>query len=113
MDIKEASTAVIELMKLEKALEPTCSDCEQCAILKRVKDEIINLSAFIIYEQARKVLSLTRKNLGLNEDPDIEKALDRIEAVIAKKAASVGSTEPAVVPSLPKKPPPPDDGKLN
>lgn len=110
MDIKEASTAVIELMKLEKALEPTCSDCEQCAILKKVKDEIINLSAFIVYEQARKVLSLTRKALGQNDDPEIERALDRVEAAIAKKAASSGSTEPAIVTG---KKPPPDDGKLN
>lgn len=89
MDVKDASKAVIELMKLEKALEPTCNDCENCKVLKTVKDEIINLSAFIVYEQARRILTLTRAALG-DKDPDVDQAIDRLEGLIKKKTEESG-----------------------
>ena len=93
MDVKEASNAVIELIKLEKSLEPTCSDCQNCKTLKMVKDEISNLSAFIIYEQAKKIFTLTRKIAG-NDDPAVEKLFDKLEEAVLKNVGELPIKSP-------------------
>lgn len=93
MDIKEASEAVIELMKLEKVLEPTCETCENCKTLKLVKDEIINLSSYIVYEQARRIITLSQKLAGKQNDSDIDKSLEKLSDFVNKKVGPLSSTQ--------------------